>query len=66
MEQVTGIGGFFFRARDPKALATGIALTWESRWRQEAGPTAFAPFPEDTECFGDGAKPSWHDCRRRT
>jgi predicted enzyme related to lactoylglutathione lyase len=25
-------------------------------WRQQAGPTAYAPFPEDTEYFGDLSK----------
>jgi predicted enzyme related to lactoylglutathione lyase len=25
-------------------------------WRQEAGPTAFAPFPESTDYFGDASK----------
>ena len=62
MEKVTGIGGLFFRARDPKALARwyrehlGVALTPqtydEHPWQQEAGPTAFEPFPQDTEYFG--------------
>ena len=62
MEKVTGIGGLFFRARDPKALGLwyqehlGIKLTPSSYdelpWCQEAGPTAFAPFPESTEYFG--------------
>jgi glyoxylase I family protein len=66
MESVNGIGGFFFRARDPEALANwyrqnlGIALVptgdGEQPWRQAAGPTAFAPFPEDTAYFGDPAK----------
>lgn len=66
METVTGIGGFFFRARDPKALAQwylrhlGIDLVPEnydqSAWQQQAGPTAFAPFPEDTGYFGDARK----------
>ncbi len=28
----------------------------DSPWRQEAGPTAFAPFPEDTKYFGDAGK----------
>lgn len=66
MEKVSGIGGFFFRAQDPDALGKwyrdhlGIALvpssSEESSWRQEAGPTAFAPFPETTEYFGDAAK----------
>lgn len=66
MEKVTGIGGFFFRARDPKALALwyrehlGVDLVPESYdqsgWQQQAGPTAYAPFPEDTGYFGDARK----------
>ena len=66
MEQVTGIGGLFFRARDPKALGQwyrdhlGVALVpsnyEEPGWRQESGPTAFAPFPETTDYFGDAGK----------
>lgn len=61
MERVTGIGGFFIRARDPNALARwytetlGVdsyseeqALTW---WQAE-GPTVFSPFAEDTDYFG--------------
>jgi glyoxylase I family protein len=66
MEKVAGIGGFFFRAHDPKALGNwyqqhlGIALTPTSEdgnvWQQEAGPTAFSPFPETTKYFGDSAK----------
>lgn len=28
----------------------------ELPWRQEAGPTAFAPFPEATNYFGDSGK----------
>ena len=64
MESVTGIGGVFFRARDPASLSLwyqkhlGIALTPsnydEPSWRQDAGPTVFAPFPETTTYFGDG------------
>ena len=63
MEKVTGIGGFFFRAHDPKALALwyqehlGISITPtgpdQQPWVQEAGPTAFNPFPESTKYFGD-------------
>jgi glyoxylase I family protein len=62
MEKVTGIGGLFFRARDPESLShwylthLGIALTPASYedvpWWQEAGPTIFAPFPEATDYFG--------------
>jgi glyoxylase I family protein len=66
MEKVAGIGGLFFRAHDPKALGNwyqqhlGIALTPTSEggtvWQQEAGPTAFSPFPETTKYFGDPQK----------
>ena len=66
MEKVTGIGGFFFRAKDPKALGSwyqqhlGISLIPSSEgdpvWEQEAGPTAFAPFPETSKYFGDAQK----------
>ncbi|HVI01663.1 MAG TPA: VOC family protein [Enhygromyxa sp.] len=62
MEKVTGIGGFFFRAKDERALARwyqqhlGVALTPTSYdgepWTQEAGATVFAPFPQDTKMFG--------------
>ena len=65
-ERVAGIGGLFFRAHDPKALANwyrehlGIGLTptggGESVWEQEAGRTAFTPFPEKSGYFGDPAK----------
>src|SRR6267143_633069 len=66
MEKVTGIGGLFFRAHDPKALGLwyqqhlGVSLTptsyGEHVWEQEAGPTVFAPFPETTGYFGDAHK----------
>jgi glyoxylase I family protein len=66
MEKVTGIGGFFFRAKDPKALGLwyeqhlGVSLiptsSGESPWQQEAGPTAFAPFKETSGYFGDTTK----------
>ena len=62
MERVTGIGGFFFRARDPQALKSwyrqhlgvfqGEEGNEDEPWRQEAGPTAFEPFAADTEYFG--------------
>jgi glyoxylase I family protein len=66
MEKVTGIGGFFFRSKDPKALGLwyqqhlGVSLiptsSEESPWQQEAGPTAFAPFKETSNYFGDTQK----------
>ncbi len=54
---VTGIGGFFFRARDPEALAAwyrthfGITAPGEAVWDQRAGPTVFMPFEADTDYF---------------
>lgn len=63
MERVQGIGGFFFRAKDPKKLAEwyrdnlGIAPVPEGYggtvWHTEAGTTVFAPFAQDTTYFGD-------------
>lgn len=66
MPEVTGFGGFFFRAQDPTALADwyfkwfGInpvpADETGRVWEQAAGPTVFAPFAADTDYFGDPAK----------
>lgn len=66
MERVTGIGGLFFRAKDPAALgewyrdALGIDLVptdyGQKPWSQEAGPTVFAPFANDTDYFGNAEK----------
>ena len=68
MEKVTGIGGLFFRAHDPKAMGLwyqqhlGISLMPTALndpvWQQEAGPTIFAPFEQTTGYFGDATK-SW-------
>jgi glyoxylase I family protein len=62
MERVLGIGGTFFRAKDPAALAKwyedhlgipGPGQTPDDQvWRQEAGPTVWSPFPADTDYFG--------------
>ena len=66
MEKVTGIGGLFFRARDPDGLAAWyrdhlgvdpVPTEYTGKpWRQEAGVTAFAPFPRDTKYFGNPGK----------
>jgi len=63
MERVEGIGGFFFRAKDPRKLAEwyeanlGVGRVPDKAgaapWRTSAGATAFAPFKEDTSYFGD-------------
>ena len=65
MEKVTGIGGLFFRSQNPESLARwyyerlGVTVTPTSYddlpWQQQAGPTAFAPFPLQTEYFGDAS-----------
>ena len=61
-ERVLGIGGLFFRSRDPKTLAQWYQLHLginpvptdygQPVWQQAAGPTVFAPFPLDTDYFG--------------
>jgi predicted enzyme related to lactoylglutathione lyase len=66
MEKVTGIGGVFFRARDPKGLAhwyqenLGVTMTPDNYdddcWCQTAGPTVFAPFPQETTYFGSAER----------
>jgi glyoxylase I family protein len=66
MEKVTGIGGLFFRARQPQALADwyrnylGVDVVPDNYddppWQQQAGPTTYAPFPEDTKYLGDPGK----------
>jgi predicted enzyme related to lactoylglutathione lyase len=54
---VTGIGGFFFRARDPDALRAwyaehlGVGSATFEVWNTQAGPTVFAPFAADTDYF---------------
>lgn len=54
---VTGIGGLFFRSRDPDARAAwyrehlGVAAGHDGIWQQEAGMTVFAPFPQDSDYF---------------
>ncbi|GHC55704.1 VOC family protein [Neogemmobacter tilapiae] len=56
MAKATGIGGIFFRAADPEALAhwyhrhLGIDMT-QGTWHQQSGPTVFAPFRANTDYF---------------
>ena len=62
-ERVLGIGGLFFRAHDPKALAEwyrkhlGVGLvpgdSTTTAWHTEAGPTTFQPFSMTSKYFGD-------------
>lgn len=67
MERVTGIGGIFFKAADPKALSAwyrdhlGLDVTeWGGaifRWGgadSPAGMTIWSPFAGDTDYMGPG------------
>lgn len=62
MQKVLGIGGLFFKSADPDKLAqwydTHLGISQvpksygEDAWQQDAGPTVFAPFKNDTTYFG--------------
>ncbi len=65
MRRVTGIGGVFFKAKDPKALAEwyrvhlgldvqawgGVAFRWAEDNEAGVGTTIWNPFKEDTSYF---------------
>lgn len=68
MEKVQGIGGIFFKARDPKALAhwyrdhLGVPVepdqTYAAFLSSTAGDQAvWSTFPADTTYFGSGPSP---------
>ncbi|MFO1184521.1 MAG: VOC family protein [Bauldia sp.] len=54
---VVGIGGFFFRARDPEAMRAwyakhlGVGSVPYGMWETAAGPSVFAPFAADSDYF---------------
>ena len=52
---ITGIGGLFFRAKDPGALSdwykTHLGVEVGGIWSQQAGPTLMVPFPDSTDYF---------------
>lgn len=68
MRRVTGIGGIFFKAKDPKALAEwyrvhlglnveewgGVAFRWADDGAAATGTTIWSPFKEDTPYFAPG------------
>ncbi len=72
MAHVTGIGGVFLRARDPKALGDwyathlgikpteyGVTFIWSECAQPEGagkGVTAWSLFPSDTKYFGPGTQ----------
>jgi predicted enzyme related to lactoylglutathione lyase len=69
MRRVTGIGGIFFKSRDPKALTEwyrvhlglqpedwgGVAFRWTDDNPSGKGTTIWNPFPADTKCFEPSA-----------
>ena len=65
MEKVTGIGGFFFRGRNPEALnqwyerhlgVRRVGAEYEDgSWWQDEGPTVFASEPEESQGSGAAA-----------
>jgi predicted enzyme related to lactoylglutathione lyase len=74
MAKAVGVGGVFFKARDPKALAawyaTHFTITAEDGGAslvfggpESAGMTIFAHFPQDTKYFGDGPQTSMLNLR---
>jgi predicted enzyme related to lactoylglutathione lyase len=68
MARVTGIGGVFLRARDPKALTAwytehlgvqlseygGATFLWSEEVPATTGMTTWSLFPDDTKYFGPG------------
>ena len=70
MARVTGVGGVFLRARDPKALAVwyaehlgmtpseygGVNFEWTDEVPEGTGTTAWSTFPADTAYFGPGTE----------
>lgn len=68
MERIRGIGGIFFKAREPEALAAwyrdtlGVPVEAGQRYAtlESEGPreqTVWSAFPLDTEYFGPGLSP---------
>ena len=70
MARVTGIGGIFLRARDPKALSAwyaehlgiklsnygGATFLWTDEVPAITGKTTWSLFPENTKYFGPGTQ----------
>ncbi|MEL6572832.1 MAG: VOC family protein [Pseudomonadota bacterium] len=54
MSLVSGIGGVFFRSKDPEGLLAWYVATFDLTidngfWGQQAGDTVFQPFAADTQ-----------------
>ena len=76
MARVTGIGGIFLKARDPKALTAwyakhlgievadygGATFLWTDEVPATTGMTTWSLFPEDTPYFGKGNEKGQQQC----
>ena len=70
MKRATGIGGIFFKAKDPKKLLEwyrihlgieseswgGFAFQWKDDPRSSSGSTVWSAFPAETKYFEPGEK----------
>ena len=76
MERVLGIGGVFFKARDPQGLAAwhrehlGVPLNAGQTYATftasgAAEPMVWSTFPADTDYFGGGPAPFMFNYRVR-
>ena len=71
MKQVTGIGGIFFKAKDPDKLREwyrrhlgiesenwgGFAFQWSDDPKTDGGTTVWTVFPDTTKYFAPSDKP---------
>lgn len=71
MQRVRGIGGVFFKAKNPTALSAwyqntlgidieswgGAFFRWSTLDKSESTGTVWAPFPEDSGYFAPSQKP---------
>jgi predicted enzyme related to lactoylglutathione lyase len=71
MKRVTGIGGVFFKSKDPKALGEwyrkhlglnveewgGVSFRWAEGHPSGAGTTIWSPFKDDTNYFAPSESP---------
>lgn len=73
MKRVTGLGGVFFKAKDPKNMyewyekhlgikreadGSGSIFHWrDAAQPEQAGMTVWSVFPQDTNYFGTGPAP---------
>ncbi|MCB2098360.1 MAG: hypothetical protein KDE05_12055, partial [Parvularculaceae bacterium] len=54
---VTGIGGFFFRSKDPEGLRAwyakhlGVGAGEYGVWETQSGPSVFSPFAANSDYF---------------